>query len=106
MVAQTLRSVRSNIPIHEVRASRGKHVRAEPIASLYQQGSVVHVGSFPELESQMTMMTASGYQGENSPDRLDAAVWALTELFPDMITMKRAKRKQVDARGAANGWMG
>lgn len=85
MVAQTLRSVRQTLNIIEVRASRGKHVRAEPIAALYEQGRVFHVGQFPELETQMTMMTAAGYEGENSPDRLDAAVWALTELFPDMI---------------------
>jgi phage terminase large subunit-like protein len=85
MVASTLRSVRSTLNIIEVRASRGKHVRAEPIAALYQQGRVHHVGSFPELETQMTMTTNAGYEGENSPDRLDAAVWALTELFPDMI---------------------
>lgn len=85
MVAQTLRSVRQNINIIEVRATRGKHVRAEPIAALYEQGRVFHVGSFPELETQMTMTTAAGYAGETSPDRLDAAVWALTKLFPDMI---------------------
>ena len=85
MVAQTLRSVRETLNIIEVRATRGKHVRAEPIAALYEQGRVFHVGSFPELETQMTMTTAAGYEGENSPDRLDAAVWALTELFPDMI---------------------
>lgn len=85
MVAQTLRSVRSELNIIEVRATRGKHVRAEPIAALYEQGRVHHVGSFPELENQMTMMTSAGYEGENSPDRLDALVWALTELFPEMI---------------------
>jgi phage terminase large subunit-like protein len=85
MVAQTLRSVRESINIIEVRASRGKHVRAEPIAALYEQGRVHHVGAFSELETQMTMMTAGGYQGEDSPDRLDALVWAMTVLFPDMI---------------------
>lgn len=85
MVAQTLRSVREELNIIEVRASRGKHVRAAPIASLYEQGRVSHFGSFPELESQMTQMTASGYQGNGSPDRLDALVWALTELFPGII---------------------
>lgn len=85
MVAQTLKSVRQTINIIEVRATRGKHVRAEPIAALYEQGRVFHVGNFPELETQMTMTTAAGYEGENSPDRLDAAVWVLTKLFPDMI---------------------
>jgi phage terminase large subunit-like protein len=85
MVAQTLRSVREDLNIIEVRATRGKHVRAEPIAALYEQGRVHHVGSFAELETQMTMTTTAGYEGEDSPDRLDACVWLLTELFPDMI---------------------
>lgn len=85
MVAQTIRSVRNNIKIVEVRASRGKHVRAEPISALYQQGRIHHVGAFPELETQMTLMTSAGYEGEGSPDRLDALVWGLTQLFPSMI---------------------
>jgi len=85
MVAQTLRSVREDLNIIEVRATRGKHVRAEPIAALYEQGRVHHVGNFAQLETQMTMTTTAGYEGEDSPDRLDAAVWLLTELFPDMI---------------------
>ena len=67
-----------------MRASRGKHVRAEPIAALYEQGRIRHVGSFPDLETQMTMMTPAGYEGENSPDRVDALVWALSELFPSI----------------------
>lgn len=91
MVAQTLRSVRAGLNIIEVRATRGKHVRAEPIAALYQQGRVHHVGSFPELETQMSMTTNAGYEGENSPDRLDACVWALTELFPDMIEVPNSE---------------
>lgn len=64
----------------EVVASRGKVVRAEPVAALYEQGKVSHVGSFPDLEDQMCNFTASGYVGEGSPDRADALVWALTEL--------------------------
>lgn len=84
MVAHTIRTIDPNVKIKEVRASRGKHVRAEPIAALYEQGRVAHVGSFPELESQMTQMTTNGYEGEGSPDRVDALVWALTDLFPAM----------------------
>ena len=91
MVKQTLKSVREGLNIREVRATRGKHVRAEPIAALYEQGRVHHVGSYPELETQMTMTTNAGYEGENSPDRLDAAVWALTELFPEMIEVPNAE---------------
>lgn len=84
MVAQTLRTVDQNVRIIEVRASRGKHVRAEPIAALYEQGRIAHVGSFPQLETQMTQMTVSGYEGDGSPDRVDALVWAFTTLFPAM----------------------
>lgn len=85
MVAQTIRTVDPNVNIQEVRASRGKHVRAAPIASLYEQGRISHVGAFPELESQMTQFTAEGYQGERSPDRADAMVWAFAALFDDMV---------------------
>lgn len=92
MVAHTLRTVDPNVKIIEVRASRGKHVRAEPIAALYEQGRVAHVGSFPELEAQMTQMTVTGFEGDGSPDRVDALVWALSELFPEM-TRSRPKKE-------------
>jgi len=86
MVKANIRTVRSSIPVIEVRATRGKHVRAEPIASLYEQRKVHHVGTFDELEKQMTMMTTAGYEGEDSPDRCDALVWALTNLFPSIVS--------------------
>ena len=73
MVRHTLNSVRLGLPIIEVRATRGKHVRAEPISALYSLGRISHVGTFPELEDQMCLMTAEGYQGEGSPDRCFAA---------------------------------
>lgn len=85
MCKQTLLTVRSNLNIIMVRASRGKHVRAEPVAALYEQGRVHHVGCFPELEQQMTHMTNQGYVGEASPDRCDSLVWLLTELFPSIV---------------------
>lgn len=65
----------------EVTATRGKVVRAEPIAALYEQGRVSHVGQFADLEDQLCNFTASGYVGDGSPDRADALVWALTELM-------------------------
>ena len=88
MVESTLRSVRPSLPIRKVRASRGKHVRAEPVASLYEQGRVSHVGNFSDLEDQMCLFTNEGYQGEGSPDRTDALVWALTDLFKGIIHHK------------------
>lgn len=85
MVKHTLNSVRPGLPIIEVRATRGKHVRAEPIASLYTMDRISHVGTFNELEDQMCKMTAAGYDGDGSPDRVDALVWAFTELFPGIV---------------------
>jgi len=76
-----LRSANKNLPIKMVNATRGKVVRAEPVAALDERGLIHHVGQFPDLEEQMTMTTTNGYQGQGSPDRLDARVWAFTELM-------------------------
>ena len=84
MVKQTIHSIRKSVRVIEVTATRGKHVRAEPISALYSIDQISHVGSFPELERQMCFMTPSGYEGEDSPDALDAMVWGITELFPRM----------------------
>jgi len=62
-------------------ASRGKAARAEPVAALFEQGRVSIVGSLPELEDEMVLMTSNGFVGEGSPNRVDAAVWALTEVM-------------------------
>ena len=78
MVEYTLRTVRSNIPYTAVHASRGKRIRAEPIAALYEQEKVYHVGGLPLLEEQMVSWTPDSSTG--SPDRLDALVWGLTDL--------------------------
>lgn len=79
LVERVIRTVASRISYKKVHASRGKRVRAEPIAALYEQGKVLHVGSFPELEDQMCSFVPEGMDG--SPDRVDALVWALTELM-------------------------
>lgn len=76
LVEMNLRQVDPNIPFTKVHASRGKIIRAEPIAALYEQGRVHHLGTFPELEDQMT----NWVPGDRSPDRIDALVWALHEL--------------------------
>ena len=78
LVERLLRTIDSNIPYKSVTATRGKMVRAEPIAALYEQRRVHHIGYFAELESQMT--TYTGERPKPSPDRLDALVWGLTEL--------------------------
>lgn len=105
MVKHTLQSIRPNVRIIEVVATRGKHVRAEPISALYGSDRVSHVGTFTELENQMCQMTADGYQGEGSPDRVDALVWAMTELFPAMI-QRTPRRVAVERSVVEGGWMG
>jgi phage terminase large subunit-like protein len=81
MVEAVLRTAAKHLPVTLVTASRGKVVRAEPVAALYEQGKVSHAGAFDALEDQMLEMTSAGYVGEGSPDRADALVWALTELM-------------------------
>jgi phage terminase large subunit-like protein len=81
MVASVMRTVAPNMPVETVWASRGKRTRAEPIAALYEQNKVSHVGLFTELETQLT----SWMPGESSPDRLDALVWALSELMLEPV---------------------
>lgn len=93
MCRHTLKTVRPNIRIVDVVATRGKHVRAEPISALYALGRVSHVGSFTKLEAQMCQMTAAGYEGDGSPDRVDSLVWGMTELFPQLIRPKRKESK-------------
>lgn len=79
MVEHTIHTVDPNVPVTLVHASRGKLTRAEPVAALYEQSRVHHVGTFPALEDQQCTWT----QGDASPDRLDALVWALTDLMLD-----------------------
>jgi phage terminase large subunit-like protein len=78
MVESTLRVVRNTLPIRKVRASKGKRLRAEPISAMYEQGRVHHVGSHDKLEDQMCSWSPDDAK---SPDRLDAMVWALTDLL-------------------------
>jgi phage terminase large subunit-like protein len=81
MVEHVIRTVDKSASYKEVTASRGKVARAEPIAALYEQGRVSHVGGLPELEDQMCQIGPEGFIGEGSPDRADALVWALSELM-------------------------
>jgi len=106
MVEATLRMVDQNVPVTTVWASRGKVTRAEPISALYEQGRMHHVGTFPQLEDQMTNFTsdfdreATGY----SPDRLDAMVWAATELLVEPMAsygIFELYRRQAEALAAA-----
>lgn len=80
LVEANIRTVDKTVNFKAVRASKGKHVRFEPIGSLYEQGRIHHVGTFTELEDQICGFSAAGYEGDGSPDRADALVWAITEL--------------------------
>lgn len=108
MVESVIRAIRPDIPYTAVRASRGKAIRAEPVSALYERGRVYHCGEFPELESQMCSFTsdfdrkAQGY----SPDRVDALVWAFTELFPGMTNRKADISAMKPPRGRSGGWLG
>ncbi len=80
LIETVIRTIDRHVAYKKVHASRGKVKRAEPIAALYEQGRVHHVGSFPKLEDQMCMYDSQDENGD-SPDRMDALVWALTELM-------------------------
>lgn len=90
MVEAIIRAAAPSLPVKMVTASRGKVIRAEPVAALYEQGRVKHLHpaantnvdtSLLALEAQLTAFASSGYIGEGSPDRADAMVWALTDLM-------------------------
>lgn len=95
LVESVLRAVDSSVPVRKVHASRGKRLRAEPVAAMYEQGRVHHVGDLSALEDQLTTWTPDS---DGSPDRLDALVWALTDLAIE--PSHRRRRSIVDVTAA------
>lgn len=81
LVEAIIRAVRKNLPVEMIAASRGKVVRAEPIAALFEKQRVRLVGTFPRLEDQLAGFTRAGWKGSGSPDRADAAIWSLSDLM-------------------------
>jgi phage terminase large subunit-like protein len=81
MVAAIINGIDPGVPVKSVRATRGKWLRAEPVALLYEQGRVRHAAAMPKLEDEMTDFGSDGLSAGHSPDRLDALVYALTELL-------------------------
>ena len=81
LVVGVLRQIDDTVPVKKVHATRGKWLRAEPVAALYAEGRIAHVGTFALLEDQMCCFGADGMAGGRSPDRLDALVWAITDLM-------------------------
>jgi phage terminase large subunit-like protein len=92
MIASVLRAVDSALPVRLVAATKSKAARAEPIALRFETGRARLAGHFPELEDQLCALTWSGYQGPGSPDRADAMVWAMTELFEKERAAPRVRR--------------
>ncbi len=92
LVEAVVRQVDPLVPYRSVRATRGKAARAEPVAALYEQGRVAHVGGFAKLDAQKCQLTTQGIAGSGSPDRVDALVWALTDLVIDPAAAWRAPR--------------
>jgi len=107
MVRHTIQTCRPRTPFKKVTATRGKVVRAEPFSALYEQGKVRHAGFFRELEDELVAFSTVGYTGEHSPNRADAWIWALTELFPSLVAEPRKpKVERKPKRYSAHGWMG
>jgi phage terminase large subunit-like protein len=85
MVEAVIQAARPKTNFKSVTATRGKVVRAEPFASLYEQGKIRHVGRFADLEEELSGFSTNGFTGSTSPNRADAWIWVLTELFPGML---------------------
>lgn len=95
LVAQVVRQVDPLVPFRAVRATRNKVARAEPVAALYEQGRIAHLRGLGALEDEMVLMTPRGYLGRGSPDRVDALVWALTDLLIEPAARWRRPRMRV-----------
>lgn len=111
MVQFVIQTARPRTPYKAVTASRGKVVRAEPVSVLWEDGRVRHVGYFPELEDELLAFSTTGYTGQRSPNRADAAIWAITELFPALVAEKKKDRKKAtfsraSTGGGDGGWLG
>ena len=107
MVRFVLQAAKPNVPVRLVNASRGKAVRAEPISALTERGKIRFAGSFPKLEDELCSMTTAGYVGGGSPNRADAMVWGMTELFPSISAdkVKKKESERMEDRPRRSGWM-
>lgn len=92
MVRTVIHTIDPSVPVRPVHASRGKWIRAEPVALLYERNMVLHAGKFAELEDQMCAFTPDGMAEGVSPDRVDALVWAITELALSKRAEPRVRR--------------
>ena len=93
MVRFVVQASKRNAPFKKLTASRGKVVRAEPVSALHEQGKIRFAGYFPELEDELCSFTTNGYVGTNSPNRADAFVWAMSEIFPGIVKGEKKEKK-------------
>lgn len=108
MVRNVIHSARPRTPFRAVTASRGKAVRAEPVSALMETGKVRMAGNFPSLEEELYGFTTSGFMGEHSPNRADAMIWAISDLFPELLKKTEQKTPVVMPqlrRSGGNTWM-
>ena len=107
MVKFVIQTARPNTNYKIVSASRGKAVRAEPFSALYEKGKVRHFGRFNKLEDELAAFSTVGFVGAKSPNRADAWIWVLTELFPAMVAKKKEKSapKVFNEHHMQNSWM-
>ena len=106
MVRHVIQTARPRTPYKAVTASRGKSVRAEPFSALYEQGKVRHVGDFQQLEDELCGMSTIGYTGTGSPNRADALIWGLAELFPALVKAPvKPKKPERERAHVPGGWM-
>lgn len=108
MVNAVIQAARPRTNFKQVTASRGKSVRAEPFSALYEQGKIRHIGYFRELEEELEGFSTYGYTGDKSPNRADALIWALTELFPGILRTNAAPELVFNPQMLRGGsrWMG
>lgn len=103
MVKQVIMTARPGTPYKSVNAARGKAIRAEPFSALYEQGKVRHVGDYSPLEDELAAFSTSGYLGDRSPNRADAWIWVLAELF-GAIVLPKAKKEPFVPLPTAHRW--
>lgn len=105
MVKHTVLTARPRTPIKMLSATRGKHIRAEPFSALYADGKIRHVGVFQDLEDELTAFSTAGYTGPNSPNRADAWIWVLTELFPGLLRQEEKEEEVERPEYDTTSWM-
>lgn len=110
MVEHTIRTVSPNVAFRQVRSTRGKHVRAEPVSALMEKGKIRIVGHMRALEDELEAFSSTGYMGDGSPNRADAAIFTIYELFSSLVKQPaKAEAARPPLRlvsGGHNAWMG